>query len=332
LNKSKVKYIVGAYATAPSLVLEDKNKECEFYEKLTQSIPEIRGLEIPFWGENIHLFGADFLLKYIQPKWENVLTCIPASVMGLKKNRHFGIASNNNALRIEAVEMHKRANRMVHRINSHFGKKSIIAVQIASAPSMSIPGVINSTNSLLKSMREILSWDWMGAKIVIEHCDSCTNKNTVEKGFMSINNEIESLLTLSSDYKVGLTLNWARSAIEGRSPLTVIEHIKLASENNLLSGIIFSGVSINDEMYGEWKDLHMPFAPSYGIKNYESNSLLTKRNIKKTLESLNISELDYVGFKLLSMPINNSSIERRVGINQDAASVLSSVLSEIKLD
>lgn len=332
MNKSKVKYIVGAYATAPSLGLEDKNKECEFYEKITQCIPEIRGLEIPFWGDNIHLFGTEFLLKYIQPEWENVLTCIPASVMSLKKNRHFGIASNNNSGRIEALEMHKRANRMVHRINSHFGKESIIAVHIASAPSMSIPGVSNSIDSLLKSMHEILSWNWMGARIVIEHCDSCINHNKVEKGFMSINDEIKSLTTLSSDYKVGLTINWARSAIEGRSPLTVLKHIKLARENNLLSGLIFSGTSANDKVYGVWKDLHMPFANSFGIKNYESNSLLTKRNIKKTLESFNICELDYIGFKLLSMPLIHSSIQRRVGVNQDAALVLNHIISETRRD
>ena len=331
MNKSEIKYIVGAYATAPSLGIENKNIESEFYKKLTQIVPEIRGLEIPFWGDDIHPFGADFLLKHIQPKWENILTCIPASVVNLKKNCHFGIASDTNGARIEAVEMHKRANRMVHRINSHFGAESIFAVHIASAPSMNIPGVSNSSDSLLKSMHEILSWDWMGARIVIEHCDSYINQDTVEKGFMSINDEIESLITLSSDYKVGLTINWARSAIEGKSPQTVIEHIKMATENDLLSGLIFSGTSINDEKYGVWKDLHMPFANSYGIKNYESNSLLTKQNIKKTLESFNVNELDYMGFKLLSMPINNSSIQRRVGVNQDAAIVLNNVMSEIQL-
>jgi hypothetical protein len=36
-----VKYIVGAYAAAPSLAVNDKSLECEFYENLIESIPEI---------------------------------------------------------------------------------------------------------------------------------------------------------------------------------------------------------------------------------------------------------------------------------------------------
>ena len=60
-----MKYIVGAYATAPSLVSENRNSEQEFYRKLIIYIPEIRGLEIPFWGEGVHRFGSDFLLDII---------------------------------------------------------------------------------------------------------------------------------------------------------------------------------------------------------------------------------------------------------------------------
>jgi hypothetical protein len=57
-----MKYIIGAYATTPSLADNDKSSEHKFYENLIESIPEIRGLEVPFWGKEIHQFGSAFYL------------------------------------------------------------------------------------------------------------------------------------------------------------------------------------------------------------------------------------------------------------------------------
>ena len=96
-----MKYIVGAYATAPSLGNNnDKSIEHKFYEKLIESIPEIRGLEIPFWSKDIHQFGFDFLLDIIHPHWESVLTCIPGAMSALSKNSQFGLASDNDLGRL----------------------------------------------------------------------------------------------------------------------------------------------------------------------------------------------------------------------------------------
>ena len=53
-----MKYIIGAYASAPSLKSNDKLLEAEFYNKLINSIPQIMGLEIPFFGKEIHKFGS----------------------------------------------------------------------------------------------------------------------------------------------------------------------------------------------------------------------------------------------------------------------------------
>ena len=89
-----MKYIIGAYASAPSLKSNDKLLEAEFYNKLINSIPQIMGLEIPFFGKEIHKFGSDFLLNYINPEWNNILTCIPGVMENLSKNPHFGLASD----------------------------------------------------------------------------------------------------------------------------------------------------------------------------------------------------------------------------------------------
>ena len=321
-----MKYIIGAYATAPSLAISDKALEKKFYEKLIDSIPQIRGLEIPFWGEEIHQFGSSFLLDIINPKWENVLTCIPGTMSYLAKEPSFGLASDNSKGRKNAIAMYKRVNDMLKKINDKYGSKSIITVQIVTAPSVGKTGVRSSIESFMKSLDQIMSWDWDGARIVVEHCDSFSPQQPFEKGFLSIEDEIKGILKISNQYDIGLTINWARSVIEGRSVNTPIQHLKLASSNSILSGLIFSGVSNSDLLYGEWRDTHMPFAKSYNSKYYEEKSLLTEENIKQTLACIALEELDYIGIKLLSMPIEKSDIKRRVGINLDAISILEKIL------
>lgn len=321
-----MKYIIGAYATAPSLRTDDKEAELEFFKLLIESITDIRGLEIPFWGQNVHKFGNDFLFNILNPDWENVLTCVPGSVMSLPNNPKFGLASNDEEGRKLAVALHKRSNVFVHQINKFTKHKSIIAVHLASAPSIPKQGVFSSPEALYKSLQELTSWDWMGAKLNIEHCDETIIGKPFEKGFLSLIDEIEVIDSLSKEKKIGITLNWARSAIEGKNPNKVLDHIKMSKERNLLSGFIFSGTASNDEQYGSWKDNHMPFANSFGVKFYEENSLLTELNIRNTITELNVKSLDYIGIKLLSIPVENSDKERRVGLNKDALEVLNKII------
>ena len=128
-----------------------------------------------------------------------------------------------------------------------------MAVHIATVPSVPVDGVSSSVDSLLLSLNEILSWDWLGARIVVEHCDSYVSDHPFEKGFMSIDDEVLALKPLLGNFKVGLAINWARSAIEGRSQSTVINHIKLARKNNLLSGVFFQGFQVRGEIMGTGK-------------------------------------------------------------------------------
>ena len=323
MELSDIKYIIGAYATAPSLANDDKFLEREFYDKLIESIPEIRGLEVPFWGKKVHKFGSDFLLNIIDPNWQNVLSCIPGTMNALSKNSKFGLASDDKQGRVEAVSMHKLANQMLHKMNDRYGGRSVISVQIATAPSVPVAGAASSKGSLLRSMDEILSWDWGGAKVVIEHCDTAVKEQSFEKGFLPLEDEVEVLSEVSRDYNVGATINWARSAIEGRSVGKPIEHAIMLSRNSLLSGLMFSGVSECDKKYGAWKDTHMPFAQPFNeVENFEKESLLTEKNIVGVLDAIDCSELDYLGIKLLSMPIDSQSIEKRVGVNKDAIFIL----------
>jgi hypothetical protein len=147
--------------------------------------------------------------------------------------------------------------------------------------------------------------------------------------FLILECEIKKLIKLKDLHNVGITINWARSAIEGKNLEKPLEHIKLAIEYNLLSGLIFSGVSMVDRNYGSWKDTHMPFSKSYNVKHYEKNSLLNHENIKKTLNLLDINNLDYLGIKINAIPLSEINIERRVGLNKDAVYILDNILKEL---
>src|SRR3990167_8569811 len=309
-----MKYIIGAYATAPSLGLNDQRIEKEYYQNLIKFVPAVRGFEIPFWGNDIHIYGTEFLLNFINSEWQNVLTCIPGTVMGLKSDLHFGLASDNEDGRIAAINMHKKAHQKLKEINRVFNKNVFIAVQIATSPSVSISGVSSSISSLMRSLVEILSWNWMGAKIVIEHCDAFTGDLSFEKGFMNLNDEIEVLQFFSKNHDVGMTINWARSAIEGKSAETVIEHIKKVKKSRLLTGMMFSGTTDINAEYGAWKDTHMPIAQE-GMA--WSNSLLTEKKIGETMLNISLDQIDYVGIKLSLMPFASKSIDTRVNINKN---------------
>ncbi|MCS5624707.1 MAG: DUF4862 family protein [Candidatus Marinimicrobia bacterium] len=86
------RYIVGAYATSPNLVTWDENSELTYFNEL-KKLPSIRGLELPFWGESLHPFDDEWLLSNLDPKWENVLTCVPGTMRRLDNDPYFGLAS-----------------------------------------------------------------------------------------------------------------------------------------------------------------------------------------------------------------------------------------------
>lgn len=326
MNKKNLKFIVGAYATAPSLgVKKNKKLETQYYEQI-QSIDHMRGLEIPFWGDDLHCFGSNFLLGLIRPNWENVLSCIAGTMEGLSKNEKFGIASDDERGRKAAVSMHKRANQLLHKMNDRYGRQSVIAVELATGPTIPVEGVSTSKESLLHSMEEILSWDWAGAKIVIEHCDATKEGEPIVKGFQKLDQEIEVLQSLASDHEVGILINWARSAIEGRSSQTPVEHLKITTQFNLLSGLIFSGTSSADELYGSWNDNHMPFAQAFDVKHFEENSLLTQDAVQNSLAAVDLEKLDYIGVKLLRMPLDSQDLKRRIGLNEDAIFILNRII------
>ncbi|MDC3239504.1 DUF4862 family protein [Gammaproteobacteria bacterium] len=319
-------YIIGAYTSAPSIWKDDYNSELEFYEALKSDVNHIRGLEIPFLGDKLHPFGDNFIFDQLDDSWNNVITAVPASFNMSKTDIHFGLASDDECGRKSALKQYRILNDIVRKLNDLKGRNTISHMQICSSPTQIKDRVSVSKDSFLKSIEELLSLDWDGAKILIEHCDSPKDKQEFQKGYLSLNDEIKVLDKLK-DQRMGILLNWGRSVLEGRNRNEIIKHIRISKDKGYLKGLIFSGTAKDDENYGRWMDLHMPFknesCPHLSFKN----SLLTKENIMLTLGAIDIKSMDYLGIKLHPLPHEDFSPRERVEINKYALVTLEKLLA-----
>jgi hypothetical protein len=169
----------------------------------------------------------------------------------------------------------------------------------------------------------MLEWDWQGAQILIEHCDSLVEGQIPAKGFLSIEDEIEGLNKLNErvDVPLGMLINWGRSVIETRRCDGAIEHIKLAQANGLLQGLMFSGVSEKDSEYGAWRDTHMPAAKvddnSFGFEN----SLMTESEIHQCLDACEGKLPPFLGIKIGVRP-EQTSVDDRVAYIRDTLAIM----------
>jgi len=171
-------------------------------------------------------------------------------------------------------------------------------------------------------------WNWDNASIAVEHCDRYIPEQSHEKGFLSLEDEIWAIS--NSDFKInsiGITINWARSAIEGRSAKTPLMHIKICQESNVpLLGLMFSGCcSKEDPVYGHpWEDVHTPFAISYNAQN----TLMTTAHVKECLQTC--KELLYVGIKIAPRSSTSTplSLAERMSFIQDGIKVLNTYLEK----
>lgn len=318
------RYIVGAYATSPTLLSWEPEKETVFMELMKGKLGKIRGLELPFFGCGVHPHDSELYLKLLDPEWEYVMTCLPGNMKELAENKHFGLASDDRQGRQQAVEYYKRASESIKELNNYFGVNKVFAVAIATSPALMAKGVSSSQAALEESLATIARFDWSGAELVIEHCDSGRLSITPVKGFISIEEELAAILAVKTKHSIdiGMTINWARSVIEARNQNGANQHILKAIKSGALRGLMFSGTSAVESIYGKWTDLHLPVAREPGIDYFEETSLMTAENMKSCLVDSGWKELSYLGVKVLAMPIIDATCERRVGVNFDTLKVL----------
>jgi hypothetical protein len=319
-----MKYIIGAYATAPSTEKWQQGLETQYYQKL-KAIDNIAGLEHPFTGK-LHPYDDNWFLDNIDVNWQFIFTSIPGVMDNIAKNPHFGIASTNEEGRQAALAFYQQAQQAIFKLNSHLDKQAVTFIKIHTAPKISA-NTRSSIEALQASLATMQSWDWYGAKLVIEHCDAHIAGQDAEKGFMLLEDEIAAITQVNNHFKsdIGISINWGRSAIETRSTTGPLLHIKQAYRSGLLKGIIFSGASGVEGPYGQWKDTHMPPAQAYHIASFAQGSYLTVEQIENSLQQCHYEQLDFIGGKISISP-NKASVDERISYIQSLLTLLDKVV------
>ena len=299
-------YIIGAYPCAPSFHQKSEQEEKEFWRLLADT-PHIRGLEQPC-HENLHAYGDEWLFRHTPGEWQIVVTAIPETMRRRSGgNLAFGLASSDEEQRRACVEFHRHLLNKINGINQRFANK-VISLELQAAPLGGNADVAQATDAFARSIKEIASWDW-SCSLVLEHCDAM-NKPAPRKGFLPLENVLDTL----AGYNIDVCINWARSAIEGRNTTLPLEHTQAVKAAGKLGALMFSGTA-TEGPYGEWTDLHTPFAP------FCPESLLTVESAKELFNVADTAKLQFAGIKLLEIDAN-ADANHRIAILRDGINAL----------
>lgn len=305
MKSNNAGYIIGAYPCAPSFHQQGEQQELDFWRQLADT-PHIAGLEQPCL-ENLHPLGDAWLLKHTPGEWQIVVTAVMETMRRRASNGGFGLASSDEEQRRACVDYYRQLHHKIRTVNARFPGK-ITALEMQAAPLAGNTSVAQATEAFARSVQEIAHWDW-DCELVLEHCDAM-NQAAPRKGFLPLENVLETLAGVD----IGVCINWARSAIEGRNTTLPLTHTQLARQAGKLRGLMFSGTTEHGA-YGEWQDLHAPFAP------FCAGSLLTVDHAKQLFDATADNSLLFSGIKLLEIDAN-ASIGHRVAILRDGINAL----------
>jgi hypothetical protein len=291
-------FVVGAYAALASSRANDTEEQA-FYETLAAN-SNVSGFEIPFQADTS---SADIqrIANYVGGVRQSVLSTIPGTVACTRADPTFGLASTTTAGRRAALAFAADALRRVREANDRIGSLAIVAMHFASAPREDASDAAARGDRLADSLAEMLEWQWDGVRPVLEHCDALVPSHHPAKGFLSLAEEIRAIGKVhgDADARVGMCINWGRSAIETRGVSGPLRHLAAASEHGVLAGVMFSGCSAEATAYGApWSDVHLPPAPDGDCLLGEPLSLLTRAEMVRSLQEIGDRATTYVGLKI----------------------------------
>ena len=219
-------FVVGAYASLP----QGREAQETYYDLLGEQ-PWIEGTELPFPGDLADTADRIWLAGHLPKHWRgNTVTVIPGTMQHVWKDPNFGLASPDEDGRKVALAFMKQLREALADFAQWRASQDVKFIEIHSAPTR-----IASRDAMAASLEALTQLDWSGAKLVIEHCDKYVEGQKPEKGFLSIEDEI----ALCGSAGIGLTVNWGRSVVEGRTPETAVAHVEAAAKAGVLSGRMF---------------------------------------------------------------------------------------------
>ncbi|GAA4491814.1 DUF4862 family protein [Microbacterium panaciterrae] len=264
--------LVGAYAASPAHARWDPRAEAEFFDGL-DGLDDVGGLELPWLG-SLHPHDDAWLLAHFPRRFDAVLTSIPGTMVRLRDEPRFGLASTDEEGRAAAVREALAIRDGARRIDDATGRATVRAIALHSAPTRT-GDARGSAEALRMSLLELLdAGGWDETALVIEHCDAAVPGHPAEKGFLAVDDELAALEDFPD--AVGMSVNWGRSAIELRDPDLVSGQIARIAGAGRLHGLMLSGASAQSTPFGgSWADAHHPLAPAEGFPIGEPASLLT---------------------------------------------------------
>ena len=303
MDDHKSNWFVGAYALTASLDEFSLKMAESFYRELA-TFPSIRGLELPIHVDDkiddpwrhLHLLPQHF---------DYVLTPLPGVMQSLVQRSDFGLASCVEAGRHAALAFMECVRDQVAKLNEHCQRNAVRLVELHSAPTRHHAASQDCREALRASLDTLLGWDWCGAQLCIEHCDTFVAGLAPAKGFLDLQSEIAALKGLG----VGVNINWARSVLEGRRVEHVHEQLRQLVDLDLLRGLFFSGITVDDPIYGSWLDNHAPMQLPEANLWSPRGSLLTREEVLRCI-ALTAHQEIILGLKVQAAPKSLSLAER----------------------
>ncbi|WP_157008746.1 DUF4862 family protein [Agromyces laixinhei] len=310
--------VVGAYAASPAHRSWDPVVESEFFEALAATAG-VGALELP-WSGSIHPHDDGWLHRRFPAALRAVVTDIPFTMGRIATAPEYGLASVEAGGRQAAVAEVRRLLDGVRAFDHAQARSVVGVVELHSAPK----GSRGSADALARSLDEIAAWNWGDVELVLEHCDAWREGRAPEKGFLELTDELDAIERSGAD--IGVSLNWGRSVIEGRTTDTAVEHARLAAGRGLLKGFIASGVADTDTEFGPaWIDAHLPFAPSPQILHGTTGSLMTERAVADVVTAA--GRLEWAGVKV-GCARADAPLAERVALVAEAVAVMNRILAD----
>ncbi len=242
-----------------------------------------------------------------------IVSGVPGTTGHNATDPEFGLASPDEEGRQRALEWARGEAAAVARLVAE--GHPIKAVQIHSAPTGKAIATI-----FADSLLELAGWDWGGVQLWVEHCDAHVEGQEPNKGYLSLADELAILDRVSAEapqVSWGMVINWARSAIEGRSADTALDHIKAAAAAGWLRHVGFSSCSGEATPFGgPWADQHLPLA---GTSVAPAGSLLGAAEVAQAMAAA--GDVTY-GLKIALRPKDQSADEKLAGLDENATLVL----------
>lgn len=297
-----MKLFSSAYNVWPA----DETARLEFVRELTAR-DWVSGLELGYFDSVSWPAGAPAELPVI-------ISGVPGTTGHNAKDPDFGLASPDAA----GLERAREWTRgLAAAVKALVAEGHIVrAVELHSAPTGKADPEVFAA-----SLLELASWDWAGAELWVEHCDAHVEGQEPNKGYLTLEQELAVLDQVSAaapDTSWGMVINWARSAIEGRSAATAQAHIEQAAASGWLRHLGFSSCSGEQTAFGvPWVDAHLPLA---GTSVAPAGTLLGLEQVRAALAGA--GEVTY-GLKMGLRPEDLSVADRLAALDEAAELIAS---------